>query len=310
MRNTRRPSRRRDGCLPVDKLFLALAHESIGLAPWAAAARRYLAIWAIWLASAAVAFGLWTAPAAAQTSADLQLVIAVDVSLSMDLDEQRLQREGYVAAFRDPELHRAIMSGPYGRIAVVYMEWAGPSSQNVVIPWTLIDSPAAARAFADRLAAQPISRERLTSISSALHFARGLLTSSGFTSPRRVVDMSGDGPNNSGRPVLEARDALVAEGVVINGLPIMLKTGAPSFFDLADLDSYYAACVIGGIGAFMVPVRDIAELKSAIRRKLLLEISWAVPLLRPVPAQATEQGGYDCRVGEKQWRWYLDEAPN
>jgi hypothetical protein len=179
---------------------------------------------ALWLAGALAASGLGAAAAAAQTRVDVELVIAVDVSLSMDTDEQRLQRDGYVAAFRDPELHRAIAAGADGRIAVVYMEWAGPSSQNVVVPWTVIDSPAAARAFADRLAAQPISRLRLTSIGAALHVARTLLAESRFAGMRRVVDVSGDGPNNSGPPAPTARDALVADGVVVNGLPIMLKT--------------------------------------------------------------------------------------
>ena len=226
------------------------------------------------------------AGAAAQTSVDLELVIAVDVSLSMDLDEQRLQREGYVAAFRDPEVHKAIAAGPHGRIAVVYMEWAGPSWQSVIIPWTVIDSPEAARAFADRLEAQPISRERWTSISGALQFAKALLAGSGVKGVRRVVDVSGDGPNNSGPPVLAVRDALLADGIVINGLPIMLKVAAPSFFDLADLDRYYANCVIGGAGAFMVPVKHVAELKEAIRRKLLLEISGLAAPLQLVPVQA------------------------
>jgi hypothetical protein len=190
------------------------------------------------------------------------------------------------------------------------MEWAGPSSQRVIIPWTLIDSPAAARAFADRLAARPITRERLTSISAALHFAQALLKSSGFTAPRRVIDISGDGPNNSGGPVLDAREAVITDGIVINGLPIMLKAATPSFFDLADLDRYYAACVIGGTGAFMVPVIDIGELKAAIRRKLLLEISWFAPPLHVIPAQAGGEEPYDCLVGERQWRWYLDDVPN
>jgi hypothetical protein len=306
MCNTCRSSRLRDERSLVDRFFHLLAHAASGRPARVSPHRRPVA----WVAGAVLALTLWTAQAAAQTSVDLQLVMAVDVSLSMDLDEQRLQREGYVAAFRDPELHRAIASGPHSRIAVTYVEWAGPSSQSVVIPWMLIDSPAAARAFADRLAAQPIARERLTSISAALQFARGLLMSSGLAAPRRVVDVSGDGPNNSGKPVLDARDALVADGIVINGLPIMLNASTPSFFDLADLDRYYAACVIGGTGAFMVPVVDIAELKSAIRRKLLLEISWGAAPLRPIPAQAGGQEPYDCLVGERQWRWYLDEAPN
>jgi hypothetical protein len=198
------------------------------------------------------------------------------------------------------------------------MEWAGPNVQKVIIPWTLIDSPAAARAFADKLAAQPITRERLTSISAALGFARGLLRKSGYAAARRVIDVSGDGPNNSGPPVLEIRDELIAEGIVINGLPIMLKASSASFFDLADLDQYYAGCVIGGVGAFMVPVMDSVELKSAIRRKLLMEISLRPSPLRPIPTQAPSQAPnqadgqepYDCLVGERQWRWYLDGAPN
>src|SRR5262245_61747818 len=115
------------------------------------------------LAGGLLACLIWIGGAAAQTPVDLELVIAVDVSLSMDLDEQRLQREGYVAAFRDGEVQKAIRSGGHGRIAVVYMEWAGPQWQNAIIPWTIIDSPESARAFADRLAAHPISRERWTS---------------------------------------------------------------------------------------------------------------------------------------------------
>jgi hypothetical protein len=291
----------------VDNAAHLLASESIARrSGW----RTWRRIVVPWLAGAVAAWAMGVAGAAAQTRVDVELVIAVDVSLSMDTDEQRLQREGYVAAFRDPELHRGITSGTYGRIAVVYMEWAGPSSQSVVIPWTVIDSPAAARAFADRLAVQPISRLRLTSIGAALQFARALLAESGLAGMRRVVDISGDGPNNSGPPAPMARDQLVADGVVVNGLPIMLKTSSPTFFDLTDLDRYYAACVIGGAGAFMVPVKDIAELKSAIRRKLLLEISGLASPPRLVPAQDGETESYDCLIGERQWRWYLDGAPN
>ena len=122
--------------------------------------------------------------AEAQAAVDLELVIAVDVSLSMDLDEQRLQRDGYVAAFRDAELHKAITSGAHGRIAVIYMEWAGPQSQNVVIPWTILDGAEAARAFAARLEAVQISRARLTSISSALAFSRDLFAARAAPRPR------------------------------------------------------------------------------------------------------------------------------
>jgi hypothetical protein len=291
----------------VDKPAHPFASESKLIARARRVASRLVAIS---FAGAVAACALGVADTAAQTGVDVELVIAVDVSLSMDTDEQRLQREGYVAAFRDPELQRAITSGAYGRIAVVYMEWAGPSSQSVVIPWIMIDGPDAARGFADRLAAQPISRLRLTSIGAALQFARTLLAESSFAGARRVVDISGDGPNNSGPPAPIARDLLVADGVVVNGLPIMLKTTSPTFFDLTDLDRYYAACVIGGAGSFMVPVKDIAELKSAIRRKLLLEISGLGSSPRLVLAQDGEAESYDCFIGERQWRWYMDGAPN
>jgi hypothetical protein len=294
----------------VEKVFRSLAGESVSIRRRLSASVRGL--FAAGIAAAAAAAVLCAPQAAAQARVDLELLIAVDVSLSMDSDEQRLQRQGYVAAFRDPEIHWAITSGGLGRIAVAYMEWAGPSWQNVTIPWTVIDSAATAHAFADRLAAQPITRQRLTSIGGALHFARTLLSGSGFAGVRRVVDVSGDGPNNAGPPVLAARNELVAGGVVVNGLPIMLKAGSPGFFDLADLDRYYAACVIGGGGAFMVPVKDIAELKSAIRRKLLLEISGlgSPPHLIRAQAEELDAESYDCMIGEKQWRWYLEGTPN
>jgi Protein of unknown function (DUF1194) len=245
-------------------------------------------------------------PALAQTAVDLELVIAVDVSLSMDLDEQRLQREGYVSAFRDPEVHKAITSGPNGRVVVTYIEWAGPPTQQVVMPWTPIDGPEAARAFADRLDAAPISRARMTSISAALQFSGRLFDSSGAKGIRRVIDVSGDGSNNAGVPVVPVRDQLVASGIVINGLPIMLKL-AVGFFDLADLDRYYSDCVIGGTGAFMIPIKLKSEFQTATRRKLLLEIAGHAPpspFIR-VQAPAPEEQS-DCLVGERQWRRYMD----
>ena len=253
---------------------------------------------------------LFIVEAAAQTSVDLELVIAVDVSLSMDLDEQRLQRDGYVAAFRDAEIQKAITSGAHGRIAVTYMEWAGPASQSVVMPWTIIDGPQAARGFADKLEAMPISRARLTSISGALRFAQDLFGFSGVRGVRRVVDVSGDGPNNAGLPVVPVRDELVANGIVINGLPIMLHVSISNSFDLSDLDRYYTSCVIGGGGAFMVPIRHLTEFGSATRRKLLLEISGLEQPAQILRAQNAPADAYDCMVGEKQWRWYQDRIPN
>ncbi len=259
----------------------------------------------LWIA-VFVAAGLQLGPAFAQTVVDLELVIAVDVSLSMDLDEQRLQRDGYVMAFRNPEVHKAITSGPNGRIAVTYMEWAGPPTQQVVMPWTVIDGAQAARAFADRLEVAPISRARMTSISAALQYSGRLFESSGAKGIRRVIDVSGDGPNNAGYPVVPIRDELVAKGIVINGLPIMLKL-AQGFFDLAELDLYYTDCVIGGTGSFMIPIKQRDEFQTATRRKLLLEISGYEPPARVVRVQAppsTERS--DCLIGEKQWRNYMD----
>jgi Protein of unknown function (DUF1194) len=266
---------------------------------------------ALLVAACLAVLALGAPRASAQPAVDLELVIAVDVSLSMDLDEQRLQRDGYVAAFRDAEIHKAIAAGAHGRIAVTYMEWAGPVSQSVVIPWTVIDRPEAARAFADKLEALPISRARLTSISSALKFSHELFAGSGAKGVRRVIDVSGDGPNNSGPPVQPVRDEVVAAGIVINGLPIMLHAAVISAFDIRELDRYYGACVIGGAGAFMVPVREITEFAAAIRRKLLLEISGPQSQAHVVPAQNLPPGdNYDCMAGEKQWRWYFDRIPN
>ena len=253
-----------------------------------------------------IAAGFQPGPALAQTVVDLELVIAVDVSLSMDLDEQRLQRDGYIMAFRDPEVHKAITSGPNGRIVVTYMEWAGPPTQQVVMPWTVIDSAQAARAFADRLEAAPISRARMTSISAALQYSGRLFDSSGAKGIRRVIDVSGDGPNNAGVPVVPVRDELVAKGIVINGLPIMLKL-AQGFFDLAELDLYYTDCVIGGTGSFMIPIKERGEFQTATRRKLLLEIAdYKAParVIRVQDRAPTER--FDCLVGEKQWRNYMD----
>lgn len=259
------------------------------------------------LAATLVGGGL---PAQAETEVDLELVLAVDVSLSMDMDEQRLQRDGYVAAFRDPEIWNAIRAGAAGRIAVTYVEWAGQVSQQTVLAWTMIDGPLAAQAFADQLEATPISRARMTSISGALVYSARELERNPFKGTRRVVDVSGDGPNNSGIPAEVARDELVAKGIVINGLPIMLKREQSSgFFDINKLDDYYNNCVIGGTGAFMIPVRERSEFRSATRRKLVLEISGLVPEApaRVMPAQAAAQPeSMDCMVGERMWRRYMD----
>ncbi|WP_420393809.1 DUF1194 domain-containing protein [Acuticoccus sp.] len=238
----------------------------------------------------------------------MELVLAVDVSWSMDIDEQRLQREGYVAAMRDPEVVATIGRGDWQRIAVTYVEWAGVDLQRTVVPWTIVDGPASANTFADMLDAAAIGRMRRTSISGAL--AHGaLLFDNGIDGMRRVIDVSGDGPNNMGSPVTNARDAVVAQGITVNGLPIMIKDANPGgFFSIENLDQYYKDCVIGGFGAFMITVTDPAQFEEAIRRKIILEIAAATP--RIVPAQfGTPEPTADCAVGEKQWRRWrrLDE---
>ncbi|MCM2504540.1 DUF1194 domain-containing protein [Aureimonas altamirensis] len=249
------------------------------------------------------------APAAAQdVEVDVELVLAVDVSWSMDLSEQAIQRDGYIAAFRSPEVQKAILEGGWGRVAVTYVEWAGSFTQSVVVPWTLIDSREAADGFAYRLSQEEPNRERRTSISAALDFSVSLFDDNGFAGLRRVIDLSGDGPNNQGRPVDEARDAAVARGATINGLPLMTsgeEGGAFSWGGIADLDAYYTACVTGGAGAFVIPVNDWSQFPEAIRRKLILELAGTWPKTAGGEAVIQVQAGeapVDCRIGERMWQ--------
>ena len=244
---------------------------------------------------------------ATQTEVDLELVLAVDISRSMDFDEQALQRAGYVEAFRHPEVIAAIGSGLIGRIAVTYLEWAGPGTQLHVVGWMLVEDTQSAHAFADAMAGAPISRERHTSISAGLITAAGLLAASPFAGLREVIDVSGDGPNNTGPPVRQARQAVLERGVTINGLPIMLRPGG-GFFNIHDLDVYYEHCVIGGPAAFLVTVESPDRFAVAIRRKLVLEIAGRTPQLVPglIPAAAINvQSDYDCLIGEKLRRQRL-----
>lgn len=276
--------------------------------PFRAAVRALLT--AMTVAAAAL---LLTLPAAADAiPVDLELVLAVDVSLSMDPDEQRLQRDGYVEALRDPEVMAAIRANGLGRIGVVYVEWAGAGTQRVTVPWGLIDGPAAAATYADKLAQAPIMRAQKTSISGALEFAGGLFATSGFSGKRQVIDVSGDGPNNDGGPVTAIRDRLVKRGITINGLPIMVKA-ATGWFDLENLDEYFEDCVIGGFAAFSIAARAKSEFARAIKRKLLLEIA-ETPSLSIVRIQAREgeraprapgTGRVDCLIGENRWQQYM-----
>ena len=234
-------------------------------------------------------------------SVDVELVLAVDVSYSMDPEEQALQREGYIAGITSREFMQALRSGHHGKVAVTYFEWAGPYDQKIIVPWRLIDGPEAADAFASELARAPYRRASRTSISGALSFAKPLFDGSGYRGFRRVVDVSGDGANNSGTFVTLARDDVLAAGMTINGLPIMLKRPNAFTMDIDNLDIYYEDCVIGGPGAFVVPIREREQFKEATRTKLVLEIAGRTPQLRLVPVQARAPR-ISCTIGEQMWR--------
>jgi hypothetical protein len=219
------------------------------------------------------------APAAAQQLAeperipvDVELVLAVDVSWSMDYDEQLIQREGYVDAFHDDALINAMTSGYHGKVAVTYFEWASEYAYRQTVPWTVIDSAEAAAAFAAAIEAAPIGSARGTSISNAIARSAQLIQSNEYEGIKRVIDVSGDGQNISGPDVEPVRDAVANLGIIINGLPLMMRP-----FETGDLASYYETHVIAGSGSFVIPVEDVAILASSIRQKLILEIAGGFP---------------------------------
>jgi hypothetical protein len=235
---------------------------------------------------------------------DVELVLAVDISYSMDPEELTLQREGYVAAITSPEFLNALRGGMHARVAVTYIEWAGVIEQKIVVPWRLIDGPATAEAMAAEIGRAPLRRAYRTSISGALNFSLPLFDGNGFSGLRRVIDVSGDGTNNQGPLVTLARDEVLAKGVTINGLPIMLKRPNPATMDIPNLDIYYEDCVIGGPGAFVVPIREREKFREAIRTKLVLEIASRTPEAHVIPA-AADNPRISCTIGERMWqqRW-------
>jgi len=259
-----------------------------------------------------------TAHAQAQEPVDVALVLAVDVSRSMSPGELSIQREGYAAALNHPDVVRAISQGAYGRIAVTMFEWAGNSSIRSVFDWTLVENVADADALSAMVRnSSPVGLRR-TSISGAILHALRLLDEAPYNGFRKVIDISGDGPNNQGQPVQAAREVALTRRVVINGLPLMTSDGFDGGFNIPDLDVYYSDCVIGGPGSFLVPVTSWDQFPEAIRRKLILEIG-ALPAIRQtvVPAQAaptqrlrTSSQNYDCLIGEKIWeqrQWMFDD---
>jgi hypothetical protein len=219
----------------------------------------------------------------AAPSVDVELVLAVDVSYSMDLDELAVQREGYAQAIVSKEFLQALKNGPNGKVAITYFEWAASSDQKIIVPWRVIDGPETADAVADEIMKAPIRRASRTSISGAINFAMTLFDENPYRGIRRVIDISGDGPNNNGTPVTPARDAALAKGITINGLPIMVKEPSYSTMDIENLDFYYEDCV---------------------RTKLLLEVAGRMPE-RPIVPVAEKEPRVSCLVGEKLWqdRW-------
>jgi len=236
---------------------------------------------------------------------DIALVIATDVSYSIDENEAHFQRQGAVAAFRNPDVIKAIKSGPRGRIAVAYIDFATAGANKVIADWHVVRDESTASQFAALIEAAPRTLGVNTSISSGIELAMNLLETSGIRADKRMIDVSGDGPNNEGHMVDRVRDEAIAKGIVINGLPIMTPADQFDIYYLPDIDKYYAGCVIGGQGSFIQVAHGFEDLERALRRKLILEISDAAPYRPPLmkvaavtspPHPAYEKG---CDIGER-----------
>ncbi|HEX5998584.1 MAG TPA: DUF1194 domain-containing protein [Hyphomicrobiaceae bacterium] len=230
-------------------------------------AQRTAAIFCAWLLALVLMLGA-NPPAAAQTAVDLQLVLAVDVSGSVSDERFKLQMQGYAQAFRNWRILDAIRSGASRSIAVTVTQWTGPGQQAQVVPWMVISDEASMLALADAI--ERMTRQLYgggTSISGAIDHAMSLFAESGTKGERQVIDVSGDGANNRGRPAAEARDEAIKHGVTINGLPILaLEPG---------LDEYYQANVIGGPNAFAIAAESYDTFAEAVLRKLISEIAGA-----------------------------------
>lgn len=239
-----------------------------------------------------------TPPGKPGLEVDVQLLLMIDVSLSMDNSEQALQRQSYVAAFRDSLILDAIRSGPNGRIAVALIEWSGEREQTIIVPWMLIDGPQSGDAFARSLEARQTGRMSRTSISAALMFGARYMEDSIYTGIRRVIDMSGDGSNNDGPSMLVARKAIADAGIIVNGLPLVIdRVATRSRPGEIGLEDYYEACVLAGAGSFMIPVRSMDGFRDALKTKLILEIAgiWPDPALaRVLPASSPAKAEIAC----------------
>src|SRR5215467_11695102 len=233
---------------------------------------------------------LTAAPAAAVENVDLKLVIATDVSRSINNEEAVLQREGTAEAFLNPEVVKAIQSGALGRIAVTMIDFSSPEYDKIVLDWTIVKDQASATALAQRIRNTPRTPGRRTSVSSALELGSLLLEGSekDIVATRKAIDVSGDGPNNDGNPMTDAHEKTIAQGIVVNGLPIMDESGNGYF---PDLDKYYAACVAGGRGSFVVVVHNCKDFGAAMRHKLILEISQNESQIKQVMDELTKNRG-------------------
>jgi hypothetical protein len=212
----------------------------------------------------------FTAPSEPLIEVDLQLVIATDVSGSVSHNEAFLQRKGVADAFRHRDVITAIESGSLGRIGVAYVDWSSRFYNQVLVDWTLIDGEEAALEYANVLMRIPRTRGQGTSISDMMEFSMAVLELSPYSGGKKVIDVSGDGPNRSGRPLLEVKEEVVSKGIVINGLPVVDPYGWDEF---SNLPEYFRGCVIGGPGAFVQVAEGFADFSRAIRRKLVLELS-------------------------------------
>ena len=237
---------------------------------------------------------------AAERAVDVELVLAADISGSIDIEEAGLQRQGFIAALLDGQVQAVIQSGRFGRIALTYAEWAGAPHQETLVPWTEVGDRDSAERFAAALAAAPVRTATYTSISRLIDYALPGFASNGFRGERHIIDISGDGPNNKGPQVTTSRDAALARGITINGLAIINgRPGRYGFPPLPDLDLYYADCVIGGPGAFVVVANGFEDFARAIRRKMLLEIAGVLPP-RPRLHRTQARPRPPCDAGEKR----------
>jgi hypothetical protein len=242
------------------------------------------------MAAPAMADGL---AAAAPKDVDVALVLAADVSLSMDETELSLQRNGYAEALESPEVISAIGAGRRKRIAITYFEWGGVSQQVVVAPWTIVDGPEAARRLAETIRGAPRNSLDRTAVGEALAFAGTLFDAGGLRAERSVIDISGDGISNTGRSVSKARTALIERGVTINGLPIMPRADEWLSY-MPALDAYYDECVAGGAGSFTLPVAGMDTFAAGLRIKLVLEIA-GIPRTEPRVMPASGPAPMRCQ---------------